>query len=222
MLLAVACIVLPAAFWAEDFYLLWIGEKFLSGTPFPSVALLMRILLISVVATYATSIGSQILLGSERVRLLSISVTCEAGCSLIMSLMLIRTYGLIGIAASIVFSSVIVRLIVIPIILQRELGLPFKDYLRSICGKPSLVCMLLCVLILGIRFSAGRPGDWLHMIMQGGLFGVGAVVVVLGAGVTAEERERFLWQPGRRLLRRNNYEPVTVKSAQQPDCSKPV
>ena len=221
MLLAVACIVLPAAFWAEDFYRLWIGEKFLSGTSYSSVALLMQILLISVVATYTTSIGSQILLGAGRVRLLSTSVICETGCNLIMSLMLIHTYGLIGVAASSVFASVIVRLIVIPIILQRELGLPFKDYLRSICRRPLVVCMLLCVLILSIRLT-GRPEDWLNLIMQGGLFGVGAVVVVLGVGVTAEERERFLWQPGRRLLRRNNHVPVTVKSAQKADRSNLV
>ena len=60
MLLVMISVVLPAAFWAEDFYRLWIGEKYLSGVPFQSVAVLFQILLISVVSDYSSGIAGQI------------------------------------------------------------------------------------------------------------------------------------------------------------------
>ena len=210
MMIAVSSVVLLAAFWAEDFYRLWIGEKFLIDSPFSSVALLLQILLVSVAASYASNLGSQILLGAGRVRQLATSVICETGFNLIMSVILIRPYGLIGVAASSVFASVIVRLIVIPLLLQKGLGLPLKDFLNSICIRPLAVNALLVILILGIRLT-GRPGDWFHLIFHGVLFGVGTLVVVLVVGVTAEERERFLWQPLRRMLRKGSFAALDAK-----------
>lgn len=69
MMLVMIPVVLTASFWANDFYSLWIGEKYLSGTPFQSVALIFQILLISTVTTcYSSSVAQQIITGSGRVR----------------------------------------------------------------------------------------------------------------------------------------------------------
>jgi O-antigen/teichoic acid export membrane protein len=200
MLLATISIVLVASFWAEDFYRMWIGEQYLSGTPFSSVALLLRILLIGTVAGYASNIAGQILLGAGRVRLLATSHICGAGLNLMFSLILIRPYGLAGVAASSVIAAVLVELIAILLVLQRALGLRVKDFLKSACMRPVAVGVLLATLIMCIR-RTGQPGDWLHLILHGVLAGTSAAAVVLVVGITAEERQRFLVQPMRRLLR---------------------
>lgn len=201
MMLATICIVLIASFWAEDFYRLWVGEKYLSGTPFPSVASLLQVFLIGTVALYTTNIGGQILLGAGRVRLLAVSVICEAGLNLVLSLILIRFYGLVGVAASSVFALVLVRLIVIPLILQRYQGLHIKNLLYGVC-RPLAVGVLLAALIVCIRHISQQTEDWLHLILQGILAGTSAVIVVLAVGVTTEERQRFLVHPLWRLLKK--------------------
>lgn len=187
-------------------YRLWIGEKYLSGNPFPSVALLLRILLIGTVAGYASNIAGQILLGAGQVRLLATSHICGAGLNVMLIAVLILPYGLAGVTASGVIAAVLVELLAIPLVLQRVLGLSVKDLL-SACVRPVAVGMLLATLLACIR-RTGQPGDW-HLILHGVLAGACAATVVLAVGVTAEERQRFVVQPMRRLLRR---ETPTVRS----------
>ena len=200
MLLVVVSVVLVAALWADDFYRLWIGAKYLSGEPFPSVALLLRILLIGTLAGYTSSIAAQILLGSGRVRLLAISLVCGAALNLILVVTLIGPYGLVGVAASVAISAVVVNLIGIPLLLQKALGLPVKDLLAA-CVRPMVVGLLLAIILMGIRLT-GRASDWPHLLLQGMLAAVSVAALVLMVGVNTEERQRFVVQPIRRLLKK--------------------
>ena len=77
-----------AAFWAEDFYRLWIGEKYLSGTQFHSVAFLFKILLISTVTSFFTNVGAQILTGAGRVRVIALALICGSVLNLTGSLLI--------------------------------------------------------------------------------------------------------------------------------------
>jgi O-antigen/teichoic acid export membrane protein len=202
MLLILIPVVLVASFWAEDFYRIWIGEKYLAGSPLPSVALLLRITLIGTAAMYASGIAGQILLGSGRVVLVAKCVTLEAALNLILSLITIRSYGLVGVAVSGVIASLIVRLVVIPVALQKALGLRVKHVLRSACLRPAAVGVLLATVVVCIQHIGRRPEDWFHLILQGALAGASVAAAVLVVGVTTEERRRFLVQPLRRLLKR--------------------
>jgi O-antigen/teichoic acid export membrane protein len=202
MLLVLIPIVLIASFWAEDFYRLWVGEKYLSGNRFPSVALLLKIILIGTAAMYASGISGQILLGIQRVRLVALCVTLEAILILSLSLISIRSYGLIGVAVSGVIGSFIVRLFVIPFALQRAVGLRVKQVLKKGFLRPVVVSFLLLPLFMLIKLT-GQPRDWLHLILHGLFAGVGAVVTILMVGVTAEERLQFLFEPVQRILKTN-------------------
>jgi O-antigen/teichoic acid export membrane protein len=201
MLLVMIPIVLMAAFWAKDFYRLWIGEKYLSGEPFHSVAVLFQILLISAVTYYSSNIAGQILLGSGQVRPLAKANIFGAALNLTIALILIGPYGLAGLAASTAIASVVVDLIFVPILLQRALGLSVKDFLHSACVRP-VAAGLLQVILMGCIRLMGKPGDWLHLIFQGALAGLGSTAAVLMVGLTNGERHRYLVQPVRRLLRR--------------------
>ncbi|MGH8468037.1 MAG: oligosaccharide flippase family protein [Gammaproteobacteria bacterium] len=199
MLLAAISLVLVASVWAEDFYRLWIGEQYVSGSPFPSVALLLQILLVSTVAGYAASIAGQILLGAGLVRELALVQIGGAGLTLTLSLSLIGSYGLVGIAVSPVIAIVLALSIGIPLVLHRTLGLHVKGFLIA-CVRPLAVGALLAIVMVCIRLT-GQPGDWFHLIVHGIWAGVSVVAVVLAVGLTAEERQRFVLQPTRRLLR---------------------
>lgn len=206
MLLVVVSVVLVAALWADDFYRLWIGEKYLSGEQFPSVALLLRILLIGTLAGYTSNIAGQILLGTGRVRLLAISLICGAALNLILVVTLIGPYGLIGVAASVAISAVVVNVIGIPLLLQKALGLPVKDLLLGACVRPMVLGLLLAILLMCIRLT-GRPNDWPHLLLHGMLAAASVVALVLMVGINTEERQRFVVQPIRRLLGKETLAP---------------
>lgn len=195
-------IVLAATFWAEDFYRLWIGEKYLSGTLFHSVALLFQILSISTVTNFFSTIAGQILMEAARVCLLATALIVGSMLNVSFSLILIRSYGLAGVAAAVVIASVVVDLIAIPILLQKTLRLSVKNLLRSAWVRPVAAGALQAIIMLGIRLT-DQPGDWLHLVVQGVLAGAGSAAVVLSVGITATERQRFEVQPLRRLCRKS-------------------
>jgi O-antigen/teichoic acid export membrane protein len=199
MLLVMISVVLPAAFWSTDFYRLWIGGKYLSGVPYQQVAVLFQILLVSVVTDNSSNIAGQILVGSGRVRTLAILLICGSIVNVSASLVLIRWYGLVGLAAATVLASVVVDLIAMPIVLQRHLGLSVVTLIRSSFGRPVIVAVLQAAFLFGVRF-AGRPARWPELIGQGMVAVAGSTAIVLWFGVTASERDRFFSQPLRRLL----------------------
>jgi O-antigen/teichoic acid export membrane protein len=199
LLLVLISVVLPAAFWAEDFYRLWIGGRYLTGAPFQSVAVLFEILLISVVTDNSSNIASQILVGSGHVRTVAMALICGSILNVTMSLVLIRHYGLAGLAMATVIASVAVDLIAMPLLLQRNLGLTVITFLRRSCGRPLTAAALLSVVCWGVRLT-GRPVNWLQLISQGALAAIGSAIVVLLVGITAEERRRFVVRPLSRLL----------------------
>ena len=199
MLLTMISTVLVATFWAEDFYRLWVGDMYVSGAQFHSVALIFQILLISTFTTYVSSIAGQILIGAGRVRTVALALICGSVLNLTFSLILIRPFGLVGIAAATVIASVIIDLIAIPLLLQKIVGLSVKRFLFSACVRPVFVGALQAILILTIRLM-GKPADWQNLFLQGGLAGVGLVVTVISIGLTTSERERFVVRPMQRLF----------------------
>jgi len=200
MLLAMISLVLLGFFWAEDFYRLWIGEQYLSGVPFHSVALLFQVLLLSVVTTYSSNVGAQILTGTGRVRLVAVTLTAGSVLNLVLTVVLVRRYGLIGVAAAPVVASVVVDLCAMPVLVRRSLGLTVFAFLRRACLRPLAVSVALAVLMTGIRLL-GRPENWSALLLQGALAGIGAMALVLSLGITAAERQRFVVSPLDRLLK---------------------
>ncbi len=198
LILVMIPVVLTAMFWAEDFYRLWIGEKYLGGTDFHSVALLLQILLISTITGHTSNIAAQVLSGSGYIRVLSIVLMGGSIINLTISLILIHYYGLAGVAASTAIASIIVNFFIIPMLAQKLVSLSIKDFFCSACVRPVAVAVLLVVLMTCIRL-AGKPSSWFDLIFQGVGAVMGSIVVVLGVGVTTDERHRFLVHPLARL-----------------------
>jgi len=199
MMLAMISIVLATMFWSEDFYRLWIGEKYVSGEQFHSVALLFQILLIGTLTSYISNIAGQILIGAGRVKTVATALICGSMMNLALSLILIRPYGLAGIAIAAVIASVLIDLIAIPLLLQKATGLSVKGFLLSACVRPVAAGLLQAILIISIRLM-GKPEDWHHLILQGAMAGVGLAITVLVVGLTTAEREKYILTPIQRLF----------------------
>jgi peptidoglycan biosynthesis protein MviN/MurJ (putative lipid II flippase) len=137
--------------------------------------------------------------GAGRVRAVAKALLCASVLNLSCSFLLIRPYGLAGIAVSTVIASVVIDLLVIPLMLQRIVDLSVKGFLVGACVRPAIVGMLQVLLMVAIRLL-GRPQDWHHLIMQGGLAGMGIAATVVAVGLTQAEREKFIMRPLQRLL----------------------
>ncbi|MEJ0084595.1 MAG: oligosaccharide flippase family protein [Pseudomonadota bacterium] len=197
MMLVMFTVVLIAFFWAPDFYRLWIGEQYLTGEPFHSVSLLLQVLLLSTITSYAANIGIQILIGAGRIRMMAIALICGSALSLAISLTLVQFYGLLGITIAVVVASTIIDLIVVPIMVQRVLGFAALEWIRYACLRPLLVAAVDVGLLSLIRLSP-RPENWADLILQGILAGAACIGSALAFGVTSDERHRFLVAPFRR------------------------
>lgn len=200
MMLIMISTVLMATFWAEDFYRLWVGEMYVSGAYFHSVALILQILLICIFTTYVSCISSLILIGSGRVRPVAMAVTCGSILNLTFSLILIKPYGLLGIAAATVIASVIIDLITIPMLLRKFVGLSLKDFLFKACLRPLATGAIQVIVILIVR-SLGKPPDWTHLVLHGILAGAGLLATAIVIGLTTDERETYVIKPWQRLFR---------------------
>ncbi len=198
MLLVLTTVALPAFFWADDFYRLWIGKRYLGGGMFISVALLFQILLISVFTSYSSSIANQILVGAGRVRTVATALICGSFINLTISLLAIRHFGLVAVAMATAGASIVIDLVMMPVLLQRLLGLSVLRLMRRGWVRPLAVGVLQTAVITGVRLG-GRPDRWMELIVQGLVAGIGMLIVLFVVGLAAEERRRFVLQPLRRL-----------------------
>jgi O-antigen/teichoic acid export membrane protein len=201
VILAAVTVILIASFWAEDFYRLWIGESYVSGAPFPSVATLLRILLVGTLCSYTASLAGQTLLATGRVRLLAGSLIAGTALNLTLMLIVIKPFGLMGVASAAAIASIVISLILLPSALQKVVDFRVRAAFLGAIVRPIGVAAILTVGILAIR-STGPAQDWSHLIVHGVLAGLIAGGAVLSVGVSSTEREQFLLAPVRRVLRR--------------------
>src|SRR4051812_13572152 len=155
MMLVMLSVVMIAAFWAHDFYRLWIGEQFTTDGAYPSVALLLRVLLVSIVSNYVSNIGAQILLGAGHVRPYALLLMSGSFLNVSIMLILMPRYGLLGAALATVGASLVVDLVAMPLLVQRLVGLRVAEFMRAACLRPIACAGLLAVALAGIRYLHG-------------------------------------------------------------------
>jgi len=199
MMLIMIPVVLVAAFWSDDFYRLWIGEKYLDGSPFDSVARIFQILLIGIFTNYSSIIAAQIITGTGRVQTVAKALILGSIINISFSLILIRPYGLAGVASATVVTSLIIDMIAMPLLLKKLLGFSVILFLQKACFRPMTACVLLIVVMSCIKLI-GHPENFIQLALIGVLAAIGSVLVFLAVGITKKERDRFLFEPIRRIL----------------------
>ena len=202
LMMTVAIVLsVAAAVWAEDFYRLWVGSQYVTAGTFPSVALLLRVLLLSVVAGYFSNIGSQLLLGAGRVKPLALSVAAEACLNVLLSIVLIQKYGLMGVAIATVAAAAVFRVGVLPVMIHRETPVPVLTYLAHACGRPAMVGVIAGAAFVVMRWAT--PGaDLRHFLAHGIASVLIGGLVTLYVGLSGPERKQFIFDPLRNLMLR--------------------
>ena len=120
----------------KTFIGLWMGPQYseTSGT-------ILQILLISQFFTIANSTAGQIAYGVDKHKSVASWAAIEAALNLGLSLILVKTIGIYGVAWGTSVSQAIIHLIFWPRFVQKELGVPAWTYMWQGWGKISLLAL---------------------------------------------------------------------------------
>jgi len=146
-------------FFGGPFILLWVGEDF---RPMIDV---LHVLIVSVTFTLPLLLGNAVLLGISRHKLAFALTGCEALAKVILSLILVRSYGLMGVALGTAIPQLIIYTVVYPIAFQRAIGANLANYYRRSASSLGLAALLL-VPVAFVMHKLWPPHDWPTLILD--------------------------------------------------------
>jgi len=172
---------------AHDFFRLWLGRSFAEPADYPSVATIFYLLLGASMIAVAQRIGYQVLLGTRRVRLLALLLVAEGVSNLLISLLLVGSHGLIGVAAGTLIPAVLFQGVVQPVFVCKLLRISLRSYCREVLLRPALVLGALVVAIAFVGQSE-HYHSWASLAFGAALFFPVTVCLVILLGLTKTER----------------------------------
>jgi O-antigen/teichoic acid export membrane protein len=188
-----------AMFSAQDFFRLWVGS-YAKLAGYPSIASIFYILMFASMIAVAQRVGYQVLLGTRRVKLLALLFAAEGVSNLVISLALVRSYGLIGVAWGTLIPAIVFQGLVQPVIVCQSLKITSRTYCREVLLRPILASLAVGFLLLGL-LSLTRSYDWMMFLFNVSLSIAVAGPLVLLIGLTKTERDLYLVGPTTEALR---------------------
>ena len=208
--IASGLVVGTAFVFAEDFYRLWLGARYVEEPGFPSAALLFQILAVGQLARRLGGIGSNVLMACRDVKPLAALGAADGLGVLVLSAAVIPPFGLTGVAAVSCFLGV-VRGAAAALLSVRRTELPLGRFLYAAYARflAAFACFLPLAILAERLFDVDRLSE---------LALVGLAVIACAAPLVAwlglrqrekralAERLRERW---RRFARRHKSAPVS-------------
>jgi O-antigen/teichoic acid export membrane protein len=184
-----------AILWAGEFFRLWLGATYAEPADYPSVANLFYLLALASIIAVGQRVGYQILLATRNVKLLAMMSGAEALSNLLLSVILLSTHGLIGVALGTLIPTALFQGVLQPLFVCRTIGISLDRYCREVLLRPMIVLLVLSVLFASSPLW-GHAHDWPMLLLAGAVsLGVASFVVLL-LGFTQSERQWFFCRPG--------------------------
>jgi O-antigen/teichoic acid export membrane protein len=107
--------------------------------------IILAVLLIPQIYSLSQFSTEEVLLGTARHRFFSVVVVVEALCNLILSIILIKPYGILGVAIGTSVPVVIFRVLFSPIFVKRITGYSFWKYLQESLLSPLALAIPIAI-----------------------------------------------------------------------------
>ena len=203
LLLSLAVLTGTIAFvWAEDFFRLWVGEQYVGQNEYASSSLIFRILVLSAIITAGQRVGYQILLGARQVRTLAMPLAFEAVANVILSCIAAPIWGLPGVAAATLVTTVAIQLLVLPVLNSLHLKIDLFTAFVAVYARPLLLSAFVFVFASMIRANTSQPDLWWELGLLGGASFAVCFPGLLLICFRTEEFQRLIGQPTARLVTR--------------------
>jgi O-antigen/teichoic acid export membrane protein len=175
-----ACMLLPAQLIDS-----WVGSVF-DGSQYALMWLAS-----SAIIDLTQSTGYQILMNSGRHKPLAISLAGEAAANLVLSILLCKHMGIVGVAIGTFIPCTVRCCLFYPIYMSRLTGLDLRSYLRRAIWPAVVMSVPTCLLILSYALFHLHSGRTSMLTLIGVCaFSFGTSVLFLGAD--ANQRARIL------------------------------
>jgi O-antigen/teichoic acid export membrane protein len=164
--------------------LLWMGTGFSDSLPALYVLAAAGVVLVA-----AGPLGN-LLLARGRHRVVAFSCLGEAILNVLLSIWLVRTYGIIGAAAGTAISVTISNVLVQMPAACRLLGIPVGTFLRHV-SAPSLIALAPALAAAWLLRAATAPGSLIAVLGSGALVGLVYAVTFVTLGLRQSDRARY-------------------------------
>ncbi len=138
--------MIPASFigygflvWGRPFIEVWMGPDYLDAYP------CLVVLTISTIIMLWQNVSANLFIGMSRHKLVAFLNSVEGVSNLTLSLILVRRYGIIGVALGTAIPMFITKLIIQPIYASKTAGVPYRSYMLGMARTASLIALILVV-----------------------------------------------------------------------------
>jgi O-antigen/teichoic acid export membrane protein len=187
--------------WADAFFNIWVGADVAAGNGFCRIATIYSTLAVGAAVTCGQALGRQVLLGTRRVRKLSVLSAGAGVLNVLLSILLAGPLGmgLWGVAIGTLVPAVLCHGFVIPWFVAKLLDVPYSRYVQEVLVR--VVAMAGCQLLVGhIGYRLlPTPESWDVLIACGIATALPCLGIMFLMGVLRQERQQYLWNPLRRV-----------------------
>jgi len=181
---------------ADRLVAVWMGPGFADSLP--------ALYVLAAAGTVLVAAGplGNLLLARGRHRVVAFSCLGEAVLNLVLSIWLVRRYGIVGAAVGTAVSVTISNVLVQMPAACRLLDMPIGGFLRRI-SAPALIALAPGVTVAWLLRTAASPSTFVEIVIAGAIVGVVYLAAFIGLGLDRVDRLRYF---GR--MRRVSPQPV--------------
>jgi len=184
-LLIILPISLSLIFLGKQFFALWLGPIYAEKC-YP----VLLILLIPQIYSMSQFVTEEVLLGQTKHKFLALVAVSEAVLTLILSLILIKKYGIIGAALGVAIPRLLNYSLFSAIYIKQAAEISFKDYFKQ-TFLPPLWAALPFVILLGLISKFLPAQNLLEFILE--VVSSGLIFMLLAWNLCFSKEERRLW-----------------------------
>ncbi len=181
---------LPLLITGPDFITLWMGPGFEDSGH------LLRLLTLPFFFVLPAAGCTQLLYATGEHRIAALLLSTEAVANLSLSILLGKTFGLVGIAVGTVIPALIFRGFVTPMLVAPRAQLSLADYLAAVYLRFLPLALGHCALLLTLQEVLGAA-RWMNFLLNNAL-GVCCFAMVSYRCILSQDDRAYLWRRLRR------------------------
>ena len=154
--------------YGRQLIVLWVGHSFADS------ALILKILTLPMIAFIGAKTANIVLftMGEQPYRWVALIWWLDALCNVVLSVILVKLWGMIGVAYGTLFTMTITMAIVMPLYTCRSLRIPFVEYFK----KTYFFAISAAIPLFAILWSIKRIWQPAHLLSLASLLAVCAIV----------------------------------------------
>lgn len=154
---AFLCIIM--FFFGGPFILLWVKKDFMDSI------IILKILMFGAVFSFPHNITNSVLYGISKHRIAFFILGAEALANIILSVILVHSRGIVGVALGTAIPQLIIYIFIFPVVFYRTMGAKVKDFYATAAAS-SLKAILLLLPSSYIIYELIDPGSWPTLILD--------------------------------------------------------